>query len=778
MRKYFRMNSLYHKLVASYIIVVILTNIVMGVSSYFLASTNVKREITDSNIKMLEYLKKFVDDTLLYAAEKTYVDLITEQPNTVDVLSLFNVYNLDNYAAVNNAHNSLQNIVLSNRDIIEGIHIYFKNSNVVLSSSTGLKYLEGNNSINTDWLNIMKSSGIKSLWMPTRKVFSNTYTNSEGSNVLSLVRTYPFTASPENSKGFICIDIKESALYNIINQSYTPDLENILIIDKNGNVVSSGRNSFDSKNINNNELLKNVTVELQKETTFIKNFNNHQYVITSMSLSRADWKIIKITPVNYLYRTAYMITRSLIAVCLVSIVLGLIIARIFTTNLYNPIKKLLERISNSFEDKFTLDKNSDNEIGFIDNTISGLSAKLSDLEQLKKANIPIIKHTLITRLAENTLPSDEFFYEKLKMLDVTVRDYKYNSLVIRIKSNALSKIPKENLQILKYAIVDIIENSSLSIPEIKLMAAELSESEIGVLCLSSCASHENLSTFCNKLRNYCITEMNIDLIFFVGEWVSEVHDISESFTLCRSLFRYTFFHPDLITFTLSDFLNTNNVTEKVDETIFDNFYKALRLRNIEKISDIIENFVVQIREKKLSYENANYVIHKLTDLYIDYLKELNLKNIDTSSLSSEEFLKNISDIFHFRMWLLGSISDNYKLLQEKDLNQSAEVINKVKTYIIENLGNDLSLNTVSEKVYLSSAYLSKLFKDETGITYIEFITQKRIEKSRELLLNTNLSIEEISQKVGFNTPHYFTKKFKESFGMTPSTFKQEHLLKK
>ena len=82
------------------------------------------------------------------------------------------------------------------------------------------------------------------------------------------------------------------------------------------------------------------------------------------------------------------------------------------------------------------------------------------------------------------------------------------------------------------------------------------------------------------------------------------------------------------------------------------------------------------------------------------------------------------------------------------------------------------LKRVSEELHLNASYISQLIKNETGLNYTQYITELRIEKAKELLTNTKLSLAEISEAVGFNDYFYFIKKFKREVGVTPGKFLQ------
>lgn len=95
-------------------------------------------------------------------------------------------------------------------------------------------------------------------------------------------------------------------------------------------------------------------------------------------------------------------------------------------------------------------------------------------------------------------------------------------------------------------------------------------------------------------------------------------------------------------------------------------------------------------------------------------------------------------------------------------------------YIKEHYSENLDLNLLSEQVHVTPAYLSLLFKMQTGINFLEFLTNYRIEKACELLKNTTLKTYEIAYRTGFKDEKYFSTVFKKQMGMPPSKYRRIH----
>lgn len=93
-------------------------------------------------------------------------------------------------------------------------------------------------------------------------------------------------------------------------------------------------------------------------------------------------------------------------------------------------------------------------------------------------------------------------------------------------------------------------------------------------------------------------------------------------------------------------------------------------------------------------------------------------------------------------------------------------------YIDMHFTEDINRNSLAEIVYLDTDYTAKLFKKETGISLMNYIIRKRIETAKDLLMNTALSVNQISDKVGYGNYSYFTKLFKKETGYTPIDYRK------
>lgn len=98
-----------------------------------------------------------------------------------------------------------------------------------------------------------------------------------------------------------------------------------------------------------------------------------------------------------------------------------------------------------------------------------------------------------------------------------------------------------------------------------------------------------------------------------------------------------------------------------------------------------------------------------------------------------------------------------------------EIVSKIIEYFTEHYQDKISLDMISENMYVSPFYISKIFKSITGDTPIRYLINIRLEKAKELLCdNPNLGITEAAEMVGYDDVYHFSKLFKKKFGVSPS----------
>ena len=114
-----------------------------------------------------------------------------------------------------------------------------------------------------------------------------------------------------------------------------------------------------------------------------------------------------------------------------------------------------------------------------------------------------------------------------------------------------------------------------------------------------------------------------------------------------------------------------------------------------------------------------------------------------------------------------------KSLVSFDSSDKAVIVSTLMTFLNENYMRPISLDTISKSIYLSPAYISKVFKEEMGESPINYLIKIRLSKARELLLEGSHSIKAVASTVGYEDVYYFSKLYKKYHNVSPSKVRKQ-----
>ncbi|MFH1479261.1 MAG: response regulator [Candidatus Omnitrophota bacterium] len=108
---------------------------------------------------------------------------------------------------------------------------------------------------------------------------------------------------------------------------------------------------------------------------------------------------------------------------------------------------------------------------------------------------------------------------------------------------------------------------------------------------------------------------------------------------------------------------------------------------------------------------------------------------------------------------------------EKEIDNRAAKLAQAERFINKNYNKSISLKDVSDEIFLSPKYFSRMFKKKVGMGFSKYITELKLNIAKDMLERTHFSIEQIAFKVGYKNAPSFMKRFKKAVGLTPSEFR-------
>lgn len=308
-----------------------------------------------------------------------------------------------------------------------------------------------------------------------------------------------------------------------------------------------------------------------------------------------------------------------------------------------------------------------------------------------------------------------------------------------------------------------------------------------VLCLAEDEAQMNkeIEGLRQEIRNI-VEESPVKAEYFgaVGCIVLRLGNLKESMEEAERVFAYRYLKD------WNQIIDNGEITGRVEEN------SELNLSSLQ-----IEKMDRRITEKFLKTGLKGEGIHFI-DEYFESLGENNIQSLlfrqyvamdiyltavsvlEELGYASEELVTRCGDfkemesvlatVEQTKEYLKTILETTISLREAVSKQKYSKLLKDAKSYIEQNFGNEeISLNTVAASVNLSPNHFSTIFSQETGKTFIEFLTDARMDRAKELLRSTSMKTAEIAYAVGYKDSHYFSYLFKKTQGRTPREFRSQ-----
>lgn len=287
---------------------------------------------------------------------------------------------------------------------------------------------------------------------------------------------------------------------------------------------------------------------------------------------------------------------------------------------------------------------------------------------------------------------------------------------------------------------------------------------------------ENVERICQPAQE------TLDWYVAMGEPVERLSLLAECYSNVNHLFAYRFLMPGQHVFTGETVrINVPGKEEggrigdidsaKMDAELMRDF---LMRGEKDEIADYVENYLGAVGEALQSAMFRNYLTLHLWFVTVSYVESLGCTKEELLQLMGEEGLtaERQYNVEELRDYFCGLIEKALELRDRESNNQSERILKKALSYIEENYSQEtLSLNLVAGEVNVSANYFSAIFSRAMQVTFVEYVTGKRMEKAKKLLRQTQMHTGEIAQEVGYKDSHYFSFVFKKTQGCTPREYR-------
>lgn len=264
-----------------------------------------------------------------------------------------------------------------------------------------------------------------------------------------------------------------------------------------------------------------------------------------------------------------------------------------------------------------------------------------------------------------------------------------------------------------------------------------------------------------QIKKNLLDELEIEIDFKLGKIYQDMYELAQN---------YNFINESI-------FLHTPAV-QKDKEELLEEHEKLLisyvHVGNYQMVKQVFVAMMEQCQGMNLKIMQ-NFIINLFSVIHL-HLKEI---NVDVFQVMNGNFtydmITNLNSIYELKSFSLNILNNIIDFIIIHRMNSDKDVIYHAKQYINENYSSDISLNDVSNHVFLSPSHFSRLFKKEIGENFIDYLIKVRMEKAIILLKDCKYKTYEISEMVGYKKSKYFSRLFKNYTGYTPSEYRNEYL---
>jgi AraC-like DNA-binding protein len=747
------------------IVIVIVLLICSFFYIYFSRSYN--EELRNKNQLILENTARTIEETILKRVQQMYVELSLDRSANIRLFA--DQEDRNGLNQVVDLQELLKAKAAANTDIVQGIHLYYPARNIMLSSLYGLRYgadqSEGS-VYYTDWLQEMRTSKHNSLWTSARPIPKDIFSSQTGdtNGLFTYAHSYPFRSTGETSDVIIAIDVKEEAVSHIIENMMPSQYQHTVIVNAAGAAVSKSQEQESGQSDMYAASLKKVLNLGDAKGSFDETIAESPYVVSYQTLPSTHWTIYSATPSSYYYEQSIMIQKLILGICLAALLIGLILSAVLVRANYSPIKRLVGRIKDLTG---TASNQMTNEFRLIDSAFLHLKEQVSSLEETMIANSAAVRHKAVLNLLQGN-PEHRPWKEERAALGIARPYAEYCCMLMNTGASSVEPDSIDQPE----AIARLMHGlECLSLQDSRLIAEELPDKRLAVILCTDVASEALLDKFAQLLLAETRQQLQPDIQLSTGCWVSDLRDIHQSFNEAHTLMKYAYFLPELHILKDHSLLQREHSLDEIPQTLLAKFRDKLQGRQLDEAAGTIEQVAEHMRKGQYPADYCHFILSNMVFIYSDAAKNVRYKHpLQFGHPDLYHEYTSLRNILAYRSWLTASITTFMEETENRNSDRAVSTIELAKQYIEANLSEDLSLEAVGTKVFLSPKYLSKLFKEEMGVTYTDYVTSRRMEQAKVLIENNNMTIDRVASSVGYGTTAYFIKRFKEMYGCTPGSY--------
>lgn len=394
-------------------------------------------------------------------------------------------------------------------------------------------------------------------------------------------------------------------------------------------------------------------------------------------------------------------------------------------------------------------------------------------EKIKKQleqNLPFLKEKLFNELIQGGFDSCSIS-ERLAYFDIQLKEDGYQTAVIEVEDfTENSPEDEEHKLINKMRCLDYVLRFFNDDKYVNVFFDN--GQKVVILCNDSSI---DLAECCETIKSMLINRLKGYISIGIGNWHATKEKIYLSYKEACDAICYKFVVGKNQVVSFSDIWYAESEASGIDNDRMERLGFYMKSGLSEKAEEVIDAAFGEQETCITSLEQARVTACSFVSVILNIMLETGINQKDVFKDNNQPFEKifkidTLPDIKHFLKKSAALAAQSVSNLQGKKVRR---ITQEVIEYIHNNYTDSrISLSEVAKKFYLNLSYLSRIFKQETGQTFVDYLMKLRMEKALKLLDETDLMVYQIADEVGINDSHYFSICFKKYTGLSANDYRK------
>jgi len=736
----------------------------IGAASYAIGKTHIEREIKQAHDRLVKNATESLDEQfaqLELAATQWALDpRFQSELGDLDLRLDFNeVHNL--YTAL---------LVMRNTyPLIEQIQIYIRDRSALITDADGIIHLDGDQ----DEAYRRVFEGTDNLAWITELPRPR---GSSDERSLALVHRLP--GGRTDGYGALIIHLHPERLVALVDELKTSD-EGLALLLRGGGAPVPGT-VLPSPGSGRSDLYEGVKSRVQERPGAFGSFvYRHEKAVYSVSFGRverlgSEWTYVTTMPVTSLTAPVITVSRLLFTVSALTLLTAVALSWFASSRLSRPVRNLVRL----FEEKSPA--GDVDEFSLIRNRWDQLSRESRAVRETLDRSMPMLKEGFLLQMLQGHFYSltEEQLRKRMEALNWSVEGRVFTLLYVRLSdlTELGGRFQDNDTQLVTFAAANVLGEIASGY-EHPVEVINFQDLSIGVLLFTpernADGEAQRHRQFAANLAATLNTVLRVDATVLVGKTSPRLGDVPRMLEEARYAIQLRELGSRNQIIVLDECDDSRKSSDWYPFETEKELLQAIRVGHSGGIAQKLTAFFALLEARGAKELDLQEGALQLLGSVRHAMLETGVQPQLLFQRNLYEELQQIRGTSRIITWFQENVIEQY--LQERNRaheSRYTEAVEEVCRLVAERYMEELSLERCAEQVGVSPFMLSKTFKQIKGVNFVDYITSVRIEHAKRLLVETDLKVSEIAERVGYKAP-YLIRVFKKIEGITPGQYRDE-----